>query len=60
MQKFKGKVEGFKVEAVDTTGAGDAFVSGVLYNLASDINLYQVSQVSRNGWVSYISQFFSC
>lgn len=43
MQKFRGKVEGFKVEAVDTTGAGDAFVSGVLYTLASDINLYQVS-----------------
>jgi fructokinase len=27
-----GFVEAFKVEAVDTTGAGDAFMSGVLYN----------------------------
>lgn len=46
-KKFKGKVEGFKVEAVDTTGAGDAFVSGVLYNLASDINLYQDEEKLR-------------
>jgi fructokinase len=27
-----GFVEAFKVDAVDTTGAGDAFMSGVLYN----------------------------
>ena len=29
-------VEAFKVDAVDTTGAGDAFMSGVLYNFNSD------------------------
>lgn len=31
-----------KVKAVDTTGAGDAFVGGLLYSLASDATLYQV------------------
>ena len=33
---FEGKVEGFPVEAVDTTGAGDAFVAGLLAGLLSD------------------------
>ncbi|OIT32822.1 PREDICTED: probable fructokinase-7 [Nicotiana attenuata] len=40
-KEFKGRVDGIKVKAVDTTGAGDAFVGGVLKCLASDANLYQ-------------------
>ncbi|KAF5810067.1 putative fructokinase [Helianthus annuus] len=40
-QKFKGRVPGVKVKAVDTTGAGDAFVGGILSVLASDTNLYK-------------------
>ncbi|KAL5727780.1 fructokinase [Ranunculus cassubicifolius] len=40
-KKFKGKVRGVKVKSVDTTGAGDAFVSGILTSFASDLNLYQ-------------------
>ncbi|PIA49750.1 hypothetical protein AQUCO_01300476v1 [Aquilegia coerulea] len=40
-KEFHGKVQGVKVKAVDTTGAGDAFVSGVLWSLASNMNLYQ-------------------
>ncbi|XP_059629398.1 probable fructokinase-7 [Cornus florida] len=40
-KQFKGRVPGVKVRAVDTTGAGDAFVGGILKSLASDINLYQ-------------------
>ncbi|XP_048322083.1 probable fructokinase-7 isoform X1 [Ziziphus jujuba] len=40
-QEFKGRVAGVKVDAVDTTGAGDAFVAGILWNLASDLNLYK-------------------
>ncbi|PSS34345.1 Fructokinase-7 like [Actinidia chinensis var. chinensis] len=40
-KQFKGRVPGVKVKAVDTTGAGDAFVGGLLYSLASDVNLYQ-------------------
>ncbi|KAF3500147.1 hypothetical protein F2Q69_00043328 [Brassica cretica] len=38
-QEFKGKVGGVKVKAVDTTGAGDAFVSGLLNSLASDLTI---------------------
>ena len=44
MQELKGRVAGVKVNAVDTTGAGDAFVSGIMYNLASDQSIFQVIQ----------------
>lgn len=47
MQDFHGKVGGFKVEPVDTTGVGDAFMSGVLSCLASDLNLYKVYDGSQ-------------
>ncbi|XP_042504994.1 probable fructokinase-7 [Macadamia integrifolia] len=40
-KEFRGKVPGIEVKAVDTTGAGDAFVSGILSSLASDLNLYK-------------------
>lgn len=40
-KEFKGRVKSIEVKAVDTTGAGDSFVGGLLTNLASDINLYQ-------------------
>ncbi|KAG4161874.1 hypothetical protein ERO13_D01G083200v2 [Gossypium hirsutum] len=39
---FKGRVPGIKDKPVDTTGAGDAFVSGLLNSLASDSKLFQV------------------
>lgn len=42
-QDFSGRVKGIKVDAVDTTGAGDAFVAGILSQLASDVSLLQVS-----------------
>lgn len=45
MQEFRGRVAGVKVKPVDTTGAGDAFVSGILNSLASDLNLIQVPVV---------------
>ncbi|EOY23036.1 hypothetical protein SCA6_004516 [Theobroma cacao] len=38
---FKGRVPGIKVKPVDTTGAGDAFVSGLLSSLASDLKLFE-------------------
>jgi len=38
-----GFVEAFKVDAVDTTGAGDAFMSGVLYNFnQTDLSLAEI------------------
>lgn len=40
-KEFHGRVNGIKVTAVDTTGAGDAFVGGVLNALASNPHLYK-------------------
>lgn len=45
LQEFKGRVAGVKVKPVDTTGAGDAFVSGLLESLASDTNMFKVQFV---------------
>ncbi|KAG9452124.1 hypothetical protein H6P81_005028 [Aristolochia fimbriata] len=46
-QHFRGRVEGIEVKAVDTTGAGDAFVSGILSSFASNLNLYKDEQGLR-------------
>uniref|UniRef100_UPI0005C8472D probable fructokinase-6, chloroplastic n=1 Tax=Fragaria vesca subsp. vesca TaxID=101020 RepID=UPI0005C8472D len=40
-KEFSGRVKGMKVDAVDTTGAGDAFVAGILSQLAVDLSLIQ-------------------
>ncbi|EOY17095.1 PfkB-like carbohydrate kinase family protein [Theobroma cacao] len=37
---FKGKVDGFSVKTVDTTGAGDAFVGSILVSLAMDTKFF--------------------
>ncbi|KAL7613554.1 hypothetical protein Lser_V15G09278 [Lactuca serriola] len=39
-KQFKGRVPGVKVKSIDTTGAGDAFVGGILSILASNKDLY--------------------
>lgn len=44
---FSGRVKGLAVEAVDTTGAGDAFVSGILSQLAKDLTLLQKEESLR-------------
>ncbi|CAM8925108.1 unnamed protein product [Rhodiola kirilowii] len=40
-KELKGKVGGVEVQCVDTTGAGDAFVGGILNALVSDLDLYK-------------------
>ncbi|XP_010908109.1 fructokinase-2 [Elaeis guineensis] len=39
-KNFKGKVPGFSVKTVDTTGAGDAFVGSLLVSIAKDDSLF--------------------
>ncbi|GLT36026.1 hypothetical protein SLA2020_104310 [Shorea laevis] len=38
---FKGRVPGVKAKPVDTTGAGDAFVGGMLSSIASDSRIFE-------------------
>ncbi|KAH9726149.1 putative fructokinase-5 [Citrus sinensis] len=39
-KKFKGRVPGFSVKTIDTTGAGDAFVGSFLVSVAKDDNIF--------------------
>jgi ribokinase len=41
------RVESFKVKAVDTTGAGDAFCAGFLYGLINDKDLYESGRIGN-------------
>ncbi|KAG9152157.1 hypothetical protein Leryth_019727 [Lithospermum erythrorhizon] len=40
-KSFRGRVAGYSVKAVDTTGAGDAFVGSLLVDIAQDPEIYQ-------------------
>lgn len=60
MQDFKGKVRGVNVEHVDTTGAGDAFVSGILYNIASDPSIFEVIRISLHILVVDLEKSCEC
>lgn len=50
-KNFFGRVGGIKVKPIDTTGAGDAFVSGILSNLASDLSLFEDEKKLREALV---------
>ncbi|KAF3440924.1 hypothetical protein FNV43_RR19210 [Rhamnella rubrinervis] len=39
-KNFKGKVGGFSVKTVDTTGAGDSFVGSLLLSMAKDFSIF--------------------
>lgn len=45
---FHGKVGGVEVKCVDTTGAGDAFVGGLLSSLASNLQLFKDEKKLRD------------
>ncbi|KAJ3681420.1 hypothetical protein LUZ60_015909 [Juncus effusus] len=38
---FKGRVSGFSVKTIDTTGAGDAFVGSLLVSIAKDTSIFE-------------------
>ncbi|EEF41245.1 probable fructokinase-5 [Ricinus communis] len=40
-KSFKGKVSGYSVKTVDTTGAGDAFVGALLVSVAKDASIFE-------------------
>ncbi|XP_072999395.1 fructokinase-2-like [Typha latifolia] len=44
---FKGKVSGFAVKTIDTTGAGDAFVGSLLVSIAKDNSIFQTEEKLR-------------
>ncbi|KAG2581141.1 hypothetical protein PVAP13_6KG016500 [Panicum virgatum] len=44
---FKGSVPGYKVNTIDTTGAGDAFVGSLLVNVAKDDNIFHNEEKLR-------------
>ncbi|KAL5541425.1 hypothetical protein UlMin_043469 [Ulmus minor] len=41
MGEYSGRVKGIKVDPIDTTGAGDAFVAGILSQLSIDLSILQ-------------------
>ncbi|MEE2657017.1 MAG: adenosine kinase [Candidatus Latescibacterota bacterium] len=46
-RKGSEKVEGYEVNAVDTTGAGDTFAGGVLYGLTHDLSPRYAAQLAN-------------
>ncbi|GJR60706.1 probable fructokinase-5 [Tanacetum coccineum] len=44
---FKGKVPGFSVKPIDTTGAGDSFVGSILCSIAKDNSIFNDSDEGK-------------
>ena len=45
---FKGRISSFKVATIDTTGAGDAFVAGLLHRFANNKNVLSDESALRS------------
>ena len=43
LQSFRGSVDPFHVNTVDTTGAGDSFVGALLCNIVDDRSVLEVT-----------------
>ncbi len=60
-QKQKAFAKGQKVEAVDTTGAGDGFIGAFLYCMARDgvtpANVASLSQETMEGYLKFANKF---
>jgi sugar/nucleoside kinase (ribokinase family) len=57
LQSFKGKVCGFLVKTIDTTGAGDAFVGALLVSMAKDTAIFHVFILFSFGSLHFIVSF---
>ena len=57
MKEYSGRVKGIKVDPIDTTGAGDAFVAGILSQLSIDLSIIQVLHFKYLNNVICISSF---
>ncbi|MED6207448.1 hypothetical protein PIB30_035927 [Stylosanthes scabra] len=55
-KEFRGKVGGVKVKPVDTTGAGDAFVGGFLYSLASDQSILKGPGTEKDNYLFIVDK----
>jgi len=62
-KKARAKVDGRKVKAVDTTGAGDGFIGAFLYQMyihgVTTENLEEVSTQEIEAWLSFANSFSS-
>lgn len=54
-KQFRGRVPGFSVKTVDTTGAGDSFVGSFLFSLAKDPTILTVIYLSSALVTSFLT-----
>lgn len=62
-EKFSVSINGIKVNAIDTTGAGDSFIGSFLYNLSVDnVSLADLDKLTEDKLRSYLvfSNYYAC
>jgi len=50
------KIEGFKIEAVDTTGAGDMYAAGILYGITNNLDLQKSGELASFAAAKVVEQ----